>query len=513
MDPIDIEKQRVHETSTYVSSSSSSEDSIAGTPTPDFTGFFGSLRYYEQVLDRKFGVESQGPARVLPEERTKPNQLIMFCVWASGTMNLSCFATGFLGFDFGLSLRQNILVIIFATVLGAMVTGWCATMGPETGLRQVSISRYSLGWWPSKIIALLNVVEQLGWSSVGCITGGLALNAVSNGNVSLIVGVVIIAVAGLVFSFIGLRGVFVYEQFAWMVFLVIFLVIYGETARFADNLTPSSLSGATLSGTVLTLFAIIYGSSASWCSIVSDYYVQYPVDTNKWTIFLLTTAGITIPTCVGMLAGACVGSTFGINQQWADAENEGLGWLIQYILYPNGFAKFILVLLVLSGIGANCIAMYSAALSVQQFARPLALVPRFIWTLFIFGGILALGIAGKNQLLVYLEDFLSLLGYWNTAFFVIVFTEHYLFRSGSIANYDLTAWNTPEKMPVGYAGLLAFLLGIVGCILGMQSTWYTGVIAKMIGDYGGDIGNELAFAFTLISFPPLRYLERKYTGR
>ena len=152
---------------------------------------------------------------------------------------------------------SSILVIIFATVLGAMVTGWCATMGPETGLRQVSISRYSLGWWPSKIIALLNVVEQLGWSSVGCITGGLALNAVSNGNVSLIVGVVIIAVAGLVFSFIGLRGVFVYEQFAWMVFLVIFLVIYGETARFADNLTPSSLSGATRSGTVLTLFAIM----------------------------------------------------------------------------------------------------------------------------------------------------------------------------------------------------------------------------------------------------------------
>ena len=229
------------------------------------------------------------------------------------------------------------------------MTGWCATMGPETGLRQVSISRYSLGWWPSKIIALLNVIEQLGWSSVGCITGGLALNAVSDGNVSLVVGVVIIAVVGLVFSFIGLRGVFVYEQFAWMVFLVIFLVIHGETAHYADNSTPTALNGATLSGTILTLFAIIYGSSSSWCSIVSDYYVQYPVNTNKWSIFFLTTAGIALPTCIGMLAGACVGSTMGINQDWAAANKLGLGWLIQYILYPRGFAKFILVLLVLSG--------------------------------------------------------------------------------------------------------------------------------------------------------------------
>ena len=85
MDPLDIEKQRVNESSTYVSASP--EDSVLGTPAPDYTGFFGRLRYYEKVLDRKFGVESQGPERVLPEERTKPNQLIMFCVWASGMSN------------------------------------------------------------------------------------------------------------------------------------------------------------------------------------------------------------------------------------------------------------------------------------------------------------------------------------------------------------------------------------------------------------------------------------------
>ena len=65
-------------------------------------------------------------------------------------------------------------------------------------------------------------------------------------------------------------------------------------------------------------------------------------------------------------------------------------------------------------------------------------------------------------------------------------------------------------MPVGYAGGVAFALGIVGCVLGMVQTWYTGVIAKMIGDAGGDIGNQLAFLFTLVSFVPLRYLERKY---
>ena len=378
----------------------------------------------------------------------------------------------------------------------------------------MAITRYSFGWWPSKIIAALNVIEQLGWSSVGSITGGLALSAVSDGRVSLVLGVIIVAILGLIFSFIGLRAVLWYESWAWAIFFVIFMIMYGEAAPFADIKTPSALEGQSLSGTVLTLLAIVYGSSSSWSSIVSDYYVQYPVNTSKTKVFLLTTMGITIPTCIGMVMGCCVGSTMGVNTEWSDAYDDGLGYLLQTILFPRGFAKFLLVVLVLSGIGINCIAIYSAALSIQLFARPLQVVPRAFWTIIIFVGILLLGVAGRNHLLAVLQNFLSLLGYWNTAFFVILFTEHYLFRKGNLENYNIEVWNTESKMPIGIAGLIAFLLGIVGCILGMVQTWYVGVIAIKIGETGGDIGNQLAFAFTLISYVPLRYWERsQFPGR
>jgi purine-cytosine permease-like protein len=149
-----------------------------------------------------------------------------------------------------------------------------------------------MGWWPSKVIAALNVVEQVGWSSVGSITGGLALSAVSDGRLGSELGVVIAAVLGFVISFVGLKAVFQYEKFAGLVLAVVFIIMYGEAAHLADYDTPTSLEGPTLSGMALTLFAIIYGSSASWCSIVADYYVEYPVDTSKWKVFILTTAGI-----------------------------------------------------------------------------------------------------------------------------------------------------------------------------------------------------------------------------
>ncbi|GFF29453.1 hypothetical protein IFM61606_10362 [Aspergillus udagawae] len=485
-------------------------------------GFLSRIRYYEEVLDRKLGIESHSLDRVLPENRKPPNSLTMAFMWASATMNISCFSTGFLGKEFGLSLGQTIAITICATFLGAAVTVripflflWiflerfalplCVASGLHLLLRA--------GYYPSSIIAALNVIEQLGWASVNCITGGLALSAVSDGHVSIAVGVVIVACVSFLFSFVGLRGVLMYEQYAWILFFIIFMIIYGESAHRANLAAPATVTGLTRSGNALSLIGVIYGSSASWSSIVSDFYVHYPVNTPKVKIFLYTTLGITIPTCIGMLLGACISSALDTNPEWAAAYENGIGEILKTIIYPGVFAKFLLVLLVLSGIGVNCIAIYSGALSAQLFAKPFAQVPRVVWSFLVFVCILLLSIAGRDHLLDVLENFLSLLGYWNTSFFVILFTEHYLFRGGSLSNYDLDAWDTPSRMPVGYAGLTAFLCGAAGWIVGMVETYYVGAIAKMIGQNGGDVANELAFVFTSVAYIPLRKLELKYVGR
>jgi hypothetical protein len=70
------------------------------------TGFLAKLRRFEERLDAKLGIESEAISRKLPEEKGHVpwhHQLNMFFLWASGTMNTSCFATGLLGHEFGLS--------------------------------------------------------------------------------------------------------------------------------------------------------------------------------------------------------------------------------------------------------------------------------------------------------------------------------------------------------------------------------------------------------------------------
>lgn len=480
-------------------------------------GILSRLRRLEARMDKKLGIESEAIDRKRADEKRPVawhEELSMALLWASGTMNTSCFATGFLGWEFGLSLKQSIVITIFASILGGALTGLCATFGAATGLRQISVSRYSFGWWPNKVVALLNGIQQMGWAAVSCITGGLALTAVADGHVSLVVGIIILAVVALFISFVGLNAILIYERYAWLIFFVIFMIIYGETGKYADNTTPASVTGATLSGTVLTLLAIVYGSSASWCTMASDYYVHYPANVSRVKVFFMTTFGIAIPTSIGMVAGCVVASALNNRADWNDAyENEGLGYLIQDMLYPRGFAKFLLTLLVLSGINVNVISIYSAAISFQQFSRPFARIPRFIWTFICFACILALALGGREQLNTYLQDFLSLLGYWCTSYGIILFQEHFIFRKGRFENYDLEAWNDPKRLPLGIGAAFAFGLGVIAWVMGMDETWFVGPLAKLIGDYGGDVANEFTFVVTAVTYLPARYLELKYFGR
>lgn len=85
-----------------------------------------TLRHYEGVLDRKVGVEARAVQRKRPEDRDPQytkwhNQAVMSLLWMSSTLNLACFATGFLGTTLGLDLRTSLTIIITATFLGSAV--------------------------------------------------------------------------------------------------------------------------------------------------------------------------------------------------------------------------------------------------------------------------------------------------------------------------------------------------------------------------------------------------------
>lgn len=62
--------------------------------------------------------------------------------------------------------------------------------------------------------------------------------------------------------------------------------------------------------------------------------------------------------------------------------------------------------------------------------------------------------------------------------------EELLFRRQKGYNWDRSS--DRNYLPVGYAALVSFLIGWAGAILCMYQTYYTGPIAKLVGN-GADV--------------------------
>ena len=104
-------------------------------------------------------------------------------------------------------------------------------------------------------------------------------------------------------------------------------------------------------------------------------------------------------------------------------------------------------------------------------------------------------------------------GYWLAIYESISVSEHVIFKRG-LRGYVPAHYDQPRKLPPSFAALGALCFGVFGAVMGMAQVWFTGPAGKAVGGpFGGDIGFELAFAFSFLSYLPMRYFEKRYFGR
>lgn len=155
--------------------------------------------------------------------------------------------------------------------------------------------------------------------------------------------------------------------------------------------------------------------------------------------------------------------------------------------------------------------MYSFALTFQAFGKYAQSIPRIFLVIIGTAIYIALAIVGASSFESILDNMLVILSYWLAIYSTILIEEHYIFRKGSFRlGYDLEAYNTLSSLPYGFAAMLALGFGVMGAVFGMAQVWYVGILGRLIGDpsYGGDIGFELAAAFTAMYVSPCRALSR-----
>lgn len=226
----------------------------------------------------------------------------------------------------------------------------------------------------------------------------------------------------------------------------------------------------------------------------------------------MTLTGLTLSFVFVNLIGIGLGSGVATNTVWSEANDISAGALIVAGFDGlKGFGGFCGVIVALGVISNNIPGTYASALGCQVLGRYGKMVPRYLWVCVIVLVYFICAIAGREHLYTIFQNFLALMGYWVMIFVSIVLEEHVIFRRG--IGFDWTAWEDKARLPLGIAALTAFLTGWAGAIIGMAQTWYIGPVAEKVGGIGADIGTWLGIAFTLVLFPPLRYLELKKFGR
>ncbi|HEU5380847.1 MAG TPA: cytosine permease [Ktedonobacteraceae bacterium] len=477
------------------------------------------------AIPEEQGIETHGIERVSPETRTHVRIFDNFTMWLSANLVISTIALGALASQaFFLGFWDSVAVIIVFNALGVLPPAIFSTLGPRLGLRQMTIARFSFGWVGGIVMALFNVGACIGWSAVNVVVGGQLVTALAcnnappehctvavlgmtlSGVIVRALGILLIALLTTLVSIYGYRYVHRYERIAWIPMAIIFAVV--AIVMVSTNhlvIVPTPAMNAAEIASLVSFGGAIYGFATGWSSYAADYNVNQPENTRPARVFWLTALGIFIPCVLLETLGMLLAS---------GSPNVPGGQLLAFALTPlGGVGKILIFLLALSIIANNIPNDYSLGLSVQVVGRWWQRVPRYLWTLIgaLVYVVIAILTAGNfNQTL---ESFLLLVAYWLGPWAIILLMEHFVIRRG---RYNVSGWNNPRRLPVGWAALVSMAIGLFGVFLGFAQVFtingvpnpITGLIGGLVNKpFGMDVGFELGVVFSLVAYLILRPIE------
>ncbi|CAK7227721.1 hypothetical protein SEUCBS140593_006671 [Sporothrix eucalyptigena] len=447
-----------------------------------------------------------GPVPV--EKRTDKRAYTAFTLWFTLNCNILPITFGMLGPEFGCSLRDSALVTLFFTLLTALAPAYFSSFGNQTGMRQMMQARYSFGRYIVSIPVLLNMATLTGFCVIMVVIGGQCLTAVSGGSLSPYVGVVVVSVVALFISFCGYKVLHLYEAYSWAPALLAIIVATGCGGKHLKEQTVVESSPAA---SIVSYAMVVASYMLPWAAIASDFFTYLDPNIKPRTIFAYSYAGLVLSTVPLMVLGAAIAGAIANVPSWNTGYNDNMvGGTLDAMLQPaGGFGKFMTVLLALSLIGNISATSYAITLNFPMLIPILGRVPRPIYALLLAAIVIGVGIGASSNFYDNLNNFITLIGYWASAYIGVILVEHLWFRRRNFDNYDPAVWDTARALPIGAAAICAALCSVALIVPSMDQVWYVGPIAKTTGD----LGFEFAFIVTALLYGPFRLLEKKFSGR
>jgi NCS1 family nucleobase:cation symporter-1 len=369
-------------------------------------------------------VEAIGIERV-PEEKRHGTSIMAFTVWFAANLGAAGFAIGVLAvYIFGLTLAQTIPVLLISNLLGGLVLGLTASMGPELGVPQMLSSRSAFGRRGNYLPAAFNWISTIGWFTFNTILGVLAIQAIY-ADLNLYLGIAVLMLIQVVIAVFGHDIIHIFEKVMSIALGLVFLAILAFIL-VSDKLAPAFAyvpqGGNALAasfGAIGATVAVAFSYIIAWSPYASDYSRYFPSKISKRKVAIAAMLGGALASFGVEVLGAMVAAI--LQNPTAGVQNT-----ILFAGIASGFGSLGILMLAALAIGvvtANALNIYSNALSALVLD-----IKAKRWVTVAAGGFIGFALAaivGANFVVAF-ENFLLVLDYWITPWVAIMLVDFFL---------------------------------------------------------------------------------------
>jgi NCS1 family nucleobase:cation symporter-1 len=420
----------------------------------------------------KLGIEH------VEDEKRHGSPFNAFTLWFGANLTVADFALGSL--FFGLPVSSILIAIIVGNVLGGLLLGLMASMGPTFGYPQMMISRTVMGRVGNLPFAAANWISTVGWFTVNIILGGYALELAFGLPFFVAAGVMV--VVDVTLATYGHDIIHTFEK----VMSIVLGIMFGAMTVLAYFKMGASFSAYQTSASFdwyywALVVAVVFSYLMSWSPYASDYSRYLPRTTSKWRLVAYTTAGGAISSAWAELAGFLV---------YIAANDSHLSMIAALQKVSGPYAVFTLLAIVLGAVAADALNLYTNSLSALVLYKRAGRIPTVL-----FAGVVGflLALVGSSNFGAFYQNFLLTLDYWITPWIGVMVAAFFVKRITS---------GVESSPPFLRSGLGAYLVGLAVSVpfmnLSSYGVDYVGPVANLIG--GADVSYFVAALASFVAY-------------
>ena len=276
----------------------------------------------------------------------------MFNIWFAINLNVVTWFTGFLGVEFGLSLKYAILAIIIGNIAGASYLALSSSIGAELGQPLIPASVKVFGKAGVFGLPFLNLVNNIGWLAVNLALAVMALQTIVH--LEYHIALLLLTIVTLFVAVYGYNFIHAFARYMSMIVGVLFVAMTVITLQNLPSITnhTTSVTGGFNLGMFILAIAVTFSYQISYCPIGSDYARYMPEDSSKKKLWWYSFWGA-ITVCIWLEILGALTATLGMQT----GPMEFFSKLMGVFTVPA------VISVIISILSVNAMAMYSVGLA------------------------------------------------------------------------------------------------------------------------------------------------------